>query len=50
MPWKIEGAREVKDTTGEHTESTNLGPQETTKTELPKRDHVQDGPRSLAHM
>ena len=47
---RIEGTREVKDTTGKPTESTNLDPWELPETEPPTKEHTQAGLRSLAHI
>lgn len=42
---RIEGDRWVKITTRKPTESTNLAPQGIMETDLPTREHAQDGPR-----
>lgn len=47
---KIEGAREVKETTGKPTESTHVGSEELIETELPDKEQSWVWPRSSAHM
>jgi hypothetical protein len=47
---RVEGTREVKDTTRKSTESINLDPQGITESEPPTREHIWNGTRPSTHI